>query len=159
MCFKICTFTSYLVNGTCVGLDSVSSRGRPYMTSRKFWHFLTPPPPIVTLFITEAFVLLSQYPRAPSPKVRDVIYVRPQPTSANKPMHIVEHKRCYIYQQNRAQLFQSKELEVISNCYAVSQLHQHKSTGAKPEVDKQWFRSLSFVTKVLYLNGKENKWF
>ncbi len=40
-------------------------RGRP---SRNFGHFLTPPAPIVTLFITNTLVLLSQNPRYPSPK-------------------------------------------------------------------------------------------
>jgi hypothetical protein len=35
-------------------------RGRPLMTSRNIWLFLTPPPPIVTLFITKALVISSQ---------------------------------------------------------------------------------------------------
>ena len=44
------------------------------MMSSNFGQFLTPPPPIVTRFITKAFVTEST---TPSPLDRDVIYGRP----------------------------------------------------------------------------------
>ncbi len=48
------------------------------MTSHNLGHFLTTIPPIVTLVISEALVLLSQNPSPPPPPYdRDVIYGRP----------------------------------------------------------------------------------
>ncbi len=50
---------------------------RSYISSHNFKDFLIPPPPIITLFIMEAFVLLSQTPWLTTPNDLDVIYGQP----------------------------------------------------------------------------------
>ena len=54
--------TASLLFPQSVSLVEDVQRGRPYMTPRKFRQCLTPTPPIVTFFFTEALGLSSQNP-------------------------------------------------------------------------------------------------
>ena len=50
-----------------------ASRGRPYMTSDDFCHFLTPPPPLIRCFISTALLIKSDLTEPPYPLPSDVI--------------------------------------------------------------------------------------